>query len=128
MNIVENNKLIAEFMSIPVINETSGIITPMYKAVGLGGWCREDELKYNLRWDWLMSVVEKIESLDLELLKRNIKYNLDKGINFQNSNSIIIRWDKNNKRVFISSDRNRAYKAVVEFIKWYNKQGGKDED
>ena len=100
MNTIENNKLIAEFMGYD-----RGV---------------SDLMDYNTSWDWLMPVVEKIESLDLELLKRNIKYNLDKGINFQNCNSIIIRWDKNNKIVFISSDRNRVYKAVVEFIKWYN--------
>ncbi len=124
MNTTKNNKLIAEFMSIPVINETSGIITPMYKAVGLGGWCREDELKYNLRWDWLMPVVEKIEDLvtmealptfagqpfSVEVGAYGVQVTADNGLTKTPFKKIAGKLSK----------IERTYKAVVQFIKWYN--------
>jgi len=120
MNIVENNKLIAEFMSIPVINETSGIITPMYKAVGLGGWCREDELKYNLRWDWLMPVVEKMITMyDSQCLFEHPRYtNIDDKwkFHFEALSDCKCRADGKGETMLEAT-----YKAVIEFIKWYNK-------
>ncbi len=50
-NIEENNKLIAEFMNVDHVD-----IDQAYEDYG--------ELKYHTSWDWLMPVVEKIESLE----------------------------------------------------------------
>ena len=52
MTIEEGNKLITEFMKA----KPSNFRMP---------WevCRLSELNYNISWDWLMPVVEKIESI-----------------------------------------------------------------
>ena len=123
MDTIENNKLIAEFMSIPVINETSGIITPMYKAVGLGGWCREDELKYNLRWDWLMTVVMKLQEISDDT------HGFDLEIRFGSRPACILRTANPEDRVINwnvdvmkhRSDIDAVYETVVVSIKWLNK-------
>ena len=57
-----NNKLIAEFMKVNIITIDDVIKNknPYYSSAD--GYLEED-LKYHLSWDWLMPVVEKIESL-----------------------------------------------------------------
>ncbi len=55
-----SNKLIAEFMGY----ENLGTLTkPMYE-YGESGGCRSlEDLWYHESWNWLMPVIEKIESL-----------------------------------------------------------------
>ena len=93
MNTIENNKLIAEFMGIWPNNEGVYHISK-HKAYHV------ENLSYHKSWDWLMPVVQKI---------------LD--ISFQ---------DQGDAEDFYSirdcmPDINHTYKAVVEFIKEYNK-------
>ena len=59
--IEENNTMIAEFMELEV--------TPKYnpkeyyvKEYNSGEWYLPEEMKYHESWDWLMLVVEKIET------------------------------------------------------------------
>ena len=118
--IVENNKLIAEFMGTP--NSIGGNIPFIYE-IGeplpfssiictneniLDEILREvDEFGseltpyitwYHNSWDWLMPVVEKILIISNEL--------------------------NNIEKFSVITDQvpyiNEVYKAVVEFIKWYN--------
>lgn len=56
MNTIENNNIIAEFMNSEVTIDTY-FITGMYISIN------ENDLKYHSDWNWLMEVVEKIESL-----------------------------------------------------------------
>lgn len=90
----ENNKLIAEFMGVVFHDDENQYYDNNGLYIG-------EELKYHALWDdWLMPVVEKI---------------LD--ISFQ---------DEGDAEDFYSirdciPDRNHTYKAVVEFIKEYNK-------
>ena len=60
---MENNKLIAEFMQLPTEVFVSGNLNYYFKEFNSGTWYEEQELSYNVSWDWLMPVVEKIESL-----------------------------------------------------------------
>ena len=88
----KENTLIAEFMQ----KFTSGFGLYDYN----GNHYKMDELQFHTSWDWLMPVVEKI---------------LD--ISFQ---------DEGDAEDFYSirdcmPDINHTYKAVVEFIKYYNK-------
>jgi hypothetical protein len=75
-------------------------------------------LLFNSSWDWLMPVVEKIES---EFCSSNIHYYsagmmkqeyvvefLGYNIDYDNS-----QYDKSKIKA--------VYKAVIKFIKWYNK-------
>lgn len=92
MNTTDNNKLIAEFMGL-VVSDRDNYTSELHTNV-------DADLKYHTSWDWLMPVVDKI---------------LD--ISFQ---------DEGDAEDFYSirdcmPDINHTYKAVVEFIKQYNK-------
>lgn len=101
---LKDNELIAEFMGA----------TPCkidVKSIGIvdGYECDEfklaiDELEYNSSWDWLMPVVEKISGL----VPRAFERSLDIG---PLSPLAELR---------INSTISEVYKAIVEFIEWYN--------
>lgn len=99
MNITESNKLIAEFMGeIDLKN-------------GRGEWYSEnpDALKYTESWDWLMPVVEKIESLDVT-------------VEIEGHNCMISDIKDGGYHQYVAHDSkiNAIYVSVVAFIKWYN--------
>lgn len=94
-NIAENNKLMAEFLG----NTETHI-------KNFGGI---EKTKYHSDWNWLMSVVDKIESLGyLVEIRENVCF------------------IKTSEQDYFSeleeTKRQAVYKACVEFIKWYNKQ------
>lgn len=98
--ITENNKIIAKFMGYEIgFSDTS-------EPCILGKQNAWKPIKYHSDWNWLMEVVEKIETL--------------------NSNPIVIQWSRNNWTVFdikLSEAKiNSTHTACVEFIKWYNEQ------
>jgi len=87
---MKNNKLIAEFMGLP------------YK---------EQELSYDFSWNWLMPVVEKIESL------RNPDGNAYR-FTIDMCNAQI---EETNIEILGGAYKiDVVYKAVVEFVKYYN--------
>jgi len=94
---MEENKLIAEFMQYD------------NKSVGLYDYSHtpnNEILKYHKSWNWLMPVVEKIETI-IGKLPTHIG-------NIPNDED----WESNN---FLSTNIEETYKAVVEFINEYNK-------
>lgn len=106
---MENNKLIAEFMGF---QETSI------------GWYDADEclhekdntfdtLKFNVDWNWLMKVVEKIE-------------NLGYGVTIGMADYCVIQndWKEDMKEIYSMTKNGKllcVYDACVEFINWHNK-------
>lgn len=102
---IENNKLIAQFMGKDVLYETHIHHETTSKT-------KVTKMQYHLSWDWLMPVVEKIESC------------------FDGSVSVTIDGDDVNieysmtyrHNVFGYTKLESTYKAVVEFIEWYNQQ------
>ena len=105
-NIIEKNKIIAEFLNL-----TSQVIFEQVFAVcenGKTNFYKKDELKFHSDWNWLMEVVEKIESLGyrIEIVKHICR------IYLSNKETIII--SENTPKI------EAVYNAVVEFIKWYN--------
>ncbi len=100
---VENNKLIAEFIA-PKRGQQVYI-------KHLNAWF-DDSMgyKFHSSFDWLMGVVEKIESLGYSIII--------------NENWCIIK----SKRTLYKKERianikiEAVYNACVEFIKWYNNQ------
>lgn len=83
-----------------------------------GRFFNYDELKYNESWDWLMPVVEKIESFP------------DTSIVFEVENLIIITVITNKTPYQTKQFSNRlenlskieaVYKVVIDFINWHNK-------
>ena len=111
-NIIENNKLIAEFLSVkihPCETIENFKFLPIEER-GLYNGYFIDALKYHEDWNWLMEVVEKIESLGyrIEIVKHICR------IYLSNKETIII--SENTPKI------EAVYSACVEFIKWYNNQ------
>lgn len=82
----------------------------LYKETGGGYWCiSPDHIRYDRSWDWLMPVVEKIESLkgriDIHQYGCSLQYKFG---------SVAQEFAEETK---IAS----VFKAVVDFIEWYNK-------
>ena len=104
MNTTKGNKIIAEFMGLWE-SEVGYLYNPQFEA----GF-KPEELKYHSSWDWLMPVVEKIESL---------------GYCFRiESNDIFIMDNETSMELIVADDNNSKIDGVwwscVEFIKWYN--------
>ena len=107
---MKDNKMIAEFMQLPTeIFQPRGIIN-----YGIDdSWYEEHELSYHLSWDWLMPVVEKIESLGYSY----DRINADVFINTQEGKNIIPNPMDGSTMTMLQ----KTYRAVVEFINQYIK-------
>lgn len=121
-----DNELIAEFMEIPKLEDYKGIMWDFQKTGKQIYSIRSNELGYNRSWDWLMPVVEKIEQLhDASYLcrivsRRCIIYDTNianQASVYQGSGEGIISASINQDLKLIA-----CYKAILEFIKWYNSQ------
>lgn len=127
---IDNNKLIAEFMGYKQSGKKevgANLVDDTYhwylKDVGYyyinGGWHAEDYLLFHLDWNWLMSVVDRIESMSY-VKGRRYYLSVDKS-------HVQIRIDRMNYQPYSkwgsSNDKLKAtYKAVIEFIKYYNNE------
>ena len=92
----ENNDLIAEFMG-------GKFSHPHWSLPKTGRWT-QDKLQYHKSWDWLMPVVRKCwkDASELDICSADMLADRD-------------FWS------VADGDREKSYKAVVEFIKFYNK-------
>jgi hypothetical protein len=90
-----DNELIAEFMGSRV-KLWDGV--PRIKTAKHGLQSVWSELQYDKSWDWLMPVVEKIDGI----------YDYDRSM----YNRVV--------ELPVSTPINEVYKAVVQFITWYN--------
>ena len=110
---MKENKLIAEFMGVNVGEYTSyPEESPTQYVVG--------DLKYDISWDWLMPVVEKIEA-ELEEEFRVVILEHECSIHQKTEdNKLQIKFQCVVER-FETSKIKATYEAVVEFIKQYNK-------
>jgi hypothetical protein len=104
MEIEESNKLIAEFMNIK--HKDDNLYIDLLREMKSNGVYFEQgymvsELKYNTSWDWLMPVVEKCYQCDYE----------------EGSDLHMLLND-----AIMTINISEVYKAVVEFIQWYNKE------
>ena len=151
--IIQNNKLIAEFMNLndqilSIGSMHSWNDSPFY-------YTTEDSkekvieniakyAKYHSSWDWLMPVVEKIESLRI---KGKYEKHNNEIVNCEYLFTVVI----SDKQCIINnyiipqyygieedllklydcrntSKIDAVYKAVIEFIKWYNENTSKLTD
>ncbi len=127
---IEGNKLIAEFMGAVTPKTAPGIILPYIKNDEVwfgdgttpngqyGSAFKISDLKYHSSWDWLMPVVEKIESLPLIN---------DAGICVLIEHSYcriyLDNWGEYTTVAENATKKNKlsaVYLSVIEFIKWYN--------
>jgi hypothetical protein len=110
MNTEENNKLIANFMGLNLYRSKWYKSTLATEKI----ICKENELQYHSDWNWLMEVVDKIESLDFNfnITSRDATVLKNHGAIYQ---TLIYRIDGTKKIKAV-------YNTCVEFIKWYNQQ------
>ena len=133
-NIVENNKLLAEFLEFEKVKFLNGCYTfiiPDYLSHGeyknltlednkeVVAWDVE-YLIFHKDWNWLMKVVEKIHSMQSYgvLINPNGTYIQDEDdkvicITFKN--------EEVNGEVISSSNIEATFNCCVEFVKWLNK-------
>lgn len=113
MNTTEKNKLIALFMGYidNGCSEEGFLINPNTN------YDEEiDELKFHSDWNYLMQVVEKIESLNFVVQVHLSSCFIKEQEHFINGKGI---WrGKSHAKTKIEA----VYNACVTFIEWYNKQ------
>ena len=126
-NIVENNKIIAEFLDWEFDDLSETFETPFLKLVEPQAFGDEQfscklqdfELEFHSDWNWLMRVVEKIENLQDEnncaIYNVQIEQSFTEIIDNHTSETIIYNIDADSKIEAV-------YTACVEFIQWYNQQ------
>lgn len=123
--IIEGNKLIAEFMGASFHEDTpmilkKHVVSPAGNAIKCA-----DKLRYNSSWDWLMPVVEKIANLD-NVCAFRIGYSGMVNLGMR-SKYVVSQIDDWIDREFASNSGQQTliectYQSVVDFIKWYNNQ------
>ena len=117
MNTLENNKLLAEFLGLTLEQEQERIFIQ-----GLGTKLIEDT--FNTDWNWLMEVVEKIESLN-ENINVEIKSKYNRFSNKRLNQTSFI--NSENYELVSHSGLNESklesvYQAVIQFVKWYKEK------
>ena len=120
---MKNNKLIAEFMGIvyPKLDNVIVIDNVVTK---------EDELQYHSSWDWLMPVVEKIESYNVSVNINGLYSVFNKNVAHQVTIRIeSVEMNEGGKSAWVLEDEylyhsdvkdskiEAVYQAVIEFIK-----------
>jgi hypothetical protein len=107
---VENNKLIAEFMGKEYENNAVVVSTNYITGQNPSGkvW---QEPKYHNDYNWLMGVVDKIESLGIDV-----------HINTCVCRIVDVGEDRfEDIECFVNDNKKQAvYNACIEFIKWWN--------
>ena len=124
MNTQENNKLITEFMGWKIALGTKDeystthaitkyIDTPLFshnyndKELSVETEHRLDKMLFDSSWDWLMPVVVKCFNVYDDAYNTNV---------FNSDNQ---QFNLNDALLLTNIDA--LYNAVIEFIKWYNK-------
>lgn len=132
-----SNKLFAEFMGLKVISKKD--FEHNAESFNVNEYNISEYQRYNKEWNWLMPVVEKIETMSLLLpekyktgfYKRENATTAEIGINilydareeFKGWSADVrfvlggLIWDGNEK---YTSKIDATYKAVIAFIEWYN--------
>ena len=103
---MKENELIAEFMGLPKQGNT-------YEEPYSGEYVEAIELSYDESWDWLMPVVEKINTMKDYKYSVSINYHYT-TITDNQVTEIIMDEDTD------TDTRSGCYNAVVKFIKQYN--------
>ena len=125
--ITKQDVIIAEFMGWKEnkdmeVKLTSGGITYYFQKNDEA--CIPETMCYHSDWNWLMPVVEKIESLPTMKDNGNFFFEIHQdSVTVFNSTrmDIIIEVIGQGSRI------NNTYQAVIEFIQWYNKQNKNNE-
>lgn len=124
MEITEGNKLIALFMGMDKLppryyNEMNPALEYFGKkdSHNYSNVVNEMELNYHSHWDWLMPVVEKIESLKSVDGRGEVNY----IVTIEESYCVVSQGGENSIVEVIGDDKiESVWLTVVDFIQWYN--------
>ena len=128
MNTIESNKLIAEFMEMKS-GKKYKLVSSDYNLTVMDRTlytCEAHELRFHLSWDWLMPVVEKIETLFDGGIEVGIHFgstiidqcrDTDEG---QLHEPITLFEITMSEGYNFESKIGFTYEAVVKFINWHN--------
>tara|TARA_R110000803_G_scaffold53933_1_gene110503 strand:- start:172 stop:513 length:342 start_codon:yes stop_codon:yes gene_type:complete len=110
---MKDNKIIAEFMGFTKDSKDLYLIDDYnlrsedeYQATYVG------EMKFHTSWDWLMPVVERIESLGIVSFEKNLQEEGDYQALFTKGYDILICH-------YADTSIEATYRAVFEFINTY---------
>ncbi len=111
--IIENNILIAKFMEYP--NNGVFYSINVFNPETLNSRTHhEQQLHFQDSWEWIMPVIEKIESLGYSY-ERDTHYRINIGEKtFLRTDGKLVQYIVGN------NNRDGLYKICVEFIKWNN--------
>lgn len=114
--ILENNKLIGKFLGAKFIDDDSKMFPEGYYIIS--NFKHSDfpydpyDWEFHNNWNWLMDVVAKCTEIGYS-----------GNIDFEDK--VYIKWEElfgnNLSGAFLGNHIDEVYLAVVEFIKWYNK-------
>lgn len=107
-NIIENNKLIAEFMGLKMYTDGISWFDKSFNSLK----------KYHKSWDWLMPVIEKIE----ESCSTTLHFYSVKSMSIENYHFEILGCANDFENTTHGDNKIKVvYDNVIKFIKWYNK-------
>ena len=114
-DIISNNKIIAEFLGYKNKDGCNDRFVCKRVVDGYEKWLvlRHKNLRYHISWDWIMPVVDKIESMGYGFTKDPWGVEITEFISGKEQE--IIRLERHENETNIE----QYYEAVVEFIKWY---------
>lgn len=142
---LEGNKLIANFMGYNYHPHMEGETLPGWrkekahlKVIGTYLGRTHKDLAYHRSWDWLMTAVQKIENLDLK--ESMYSWETDEGREY-NFEGISVEIEGNKCWIYINlqldqmftinektfketypSKIEATFRAVLEFVEWFNKR------
>jgi hypothetical protein len=132
-SVLTGNELIAEFMDIKLNNEYDDAIDFVEEHVWEFNdeWydcSRPEDLGFDVSWDWLMPVVEKIESLGHNCTMGFNNYCGFKHRTLKNSKGNVLTFESCHivtepDKIYTWTDYTKiegVYIAVIKFIEWYN--------
>lgn len=107
--ILDGNKIIAEFMG----GKKDSLSSEWFYFLTLGQYIKTSELNYDLRWEQIMPVVEKIDNIGASVIIGRMFCEIKYIDTFDALKSFDIR-------IASGVKINAIYGAIIEFIKWYN--------
>ena len=123
-DIIENNKLIAEFLGweksemklfVPTVSTVYRTIEYYNGEKVVGSFTHPSSMKFHKSWDWLMPIVEKVESMKYVVtITQNI---CTIKASVMGDTTLITRQTGN-----YSTPDTKIYNtwlALIDFIKWY---------
>ena len=127
----ENNRIIAEFMGY-TLNENNEYPIEYITVQGHWDTCPIQDLNYHKSWDWLIPVVEKIESIRDSYHGRFGVYINSNSCTIQSTN---FRPDKpisNPPHYYdnfvLNNKIESTYYSIINFINFYNKRKEEEID